>query len=99
MRRLGELWAGRVPLAEAFWTWAVGVGLAVNLAATVVSLGALAGEMPAAVAVAFHLAPTPVNVGLAVAVWRSAGAYEGPQHWADAARAGAVAWAGLLMLL
>lgn len=99
MRRLGDLWAGRLPLAEAFWVWAVGVGLALNLAATAASLGALAAGLPAGLAVALHLVPAPANVALVVAVWRSADAYEGPRHWAEGARVSAIGWVGLLMLI
>ena len=99
MSRLGDLWAGRLPLVEAFWVWAVGVGLAVNLAATALTLGALSAGLPPAAAVAAHLVPAPVNVALAIAVWRSAGRYEGPRRWAEGARVSAVGWAGLLMLL
>lgn len=99
MRRLADLWAGRLPLAEAFWVWAVGVGLVLNLAATAASLAALADGLPAAVVVALHLLPVPANVALAVAVWRSATAYEGSTFWADGARVSAIGWAGLLMLI
>lgn len=48
---------------------------------------------------AFHLAPAPINLALAVAVWRSAGTYEGPRQWVEAARVSAIGWTGLLMLL
>ena len=99
MRRLGDLWAGRLPLAEAFWVWLVGAGLALNVAATALSLGALAADLPAAVALALHLAPAPVDVALAIAVWRSARAYEGPAFWADGARVSAIGVAGLLVLV
>lgn len=99
MSRLGDFWAGRLPLAEAFWTWAVAGGLALNVAATGLTLAALAAELPPALAVAVHLAPAPLNVALAVAVWRSAARYDGPRAWAEAARAAAVAWAALLMLI
>ncbi len=99
MRRLADLWAGRLPLAEAFWVWAVGCGLVLNLAATFLMLAVLTAELPAALALALNFAPAPANVALAIAVWRSANAYEGPQHWADAGRAAGVAWAAFLMLV
>lgn len=99
MSRLGALWAGRLPLAEAFWLWAVAGGLALNLAASALTLAALAAGLPGGLAVAVHLLPAPVNAVLAVGVWRSAARYEGPHHWAEGARVSAVAWAGLLMLI
>ena len=99
MSRLGALWAGRLPLAEAFWVWAIGVGLMVNVAATALGLGALAAGLPALVAVALHLVPAPANVALAIAVWRSARHYDGPRHWAEGAQVSAIGWAGLLMLV
>lgn len=99
MTRPGDLWAGRLPLGEAFWVWLVGVGLAVNVATTGLGLAALAADLPGAVALAFHLAPAPLNVALAVAVWRSARGYEGPAFWADGARVSAIGWAAFLMLV
>lgn len=98
MSRMAALWAGRLPLVEAFWLWAVGGGLALNLGATFLMLALLTAELPAALALAVNFAPVPANVALAVGVWRSADRYEGPRHWADAARAGGVAWAAFLML-
>lgn len=99
MRRLADLWHGRLPLAEAFWVWAVCAGLILNVAATALMLAALAADLPGGVALAVHLVPAPYNVAVAIAVWRSAGRYEGPQFWADMARTGAIAWAICLMLL
>ena len=99
MARLADLWHGRLPLAEAFWVWAVAVGLALNLGTTVAMLALIAADLPAGLALAVHLLPAPYNVAVAVGVWRSAGGYAGPQFWADMARAGGVAWALFLMML
>lgn len=99
MSRLGDVLAGRLPLAETFWTWAVGLGLAVNVAATALSLAALAADLPPAAALALHFAPVPCNIALVVAVWRSAARYAGPRRRAEAARMAVVAWAALLTLL
>lgn len=99
MSRLADFWNGRLPLAEAFWVWAVFVGLTLNVAATGLTLAALAAQLPPAAALAIHLAPAPLDVALAVGVWRSAGRYAGPRHRADMARAAAVVWAGVLTLV
>lgn len=99
MRRLADLWAGRLPLGEAFWIWAVGVGLALNVTASAAMLGMLAVDLPGALALAIHLAPAPYNVAVAIAVWRSAAAYEGPPGNAAAARVAVLAWAAFLMLI
>ena len=93
MRALSDLWAGRLPLAAAFWTWAVLVGIAVNGLATAGTLAVLAADLPAALAVSVHLLPVPYNVACVVGVWRSAGRYGGPTYWAEAARIGVLVWA------
>jgi len=95
---LADLWAGRLPLAAAFWTWGVAVGGAVNLAATAGAMAVVAAGLPALAALAVHLLPVPYNMAIAVGVWRSAGRYEGPQLWVDLARVGAVALAAGLTL-
>lgn len=98
MRKLADLWAGRLPLAEAFWTHAVLIGLAVNLAATAASLGALAAGLSAALVLAIHLAPLPYTLACATGVWRSAGRHPGPELWAQTARAAVLIWSVLLVL-
>ena len=99
MSRLADLWAGRLPLAEAFWSWAAVVGIAVNAAATAGTFAVIAADLPAWLALVVHLVPLPYNAAIAVGVWRSAAHYQGPRHWADAARAVVLVWAALLTLL
>ena len=55
----------------------------------------LSGEASTALGTAVYFLPTPYNLFMVVAVWRSAGRYEGPDHWADLARIAAVVWAVL----
>ena len=98
MRALADLWAGRLPLAVAFWTHAVALCLAVNAAATVGSMAAISAGLSGAVALAVHLLPVPYTVACAAGVWRSAGRYEGAPLLAETARAVAVFWAGLMVL-
>jgi len=98
MRALGDLWSGRLGLAEAFWTWAVLIGLTVNAVTTAASLAVIAADGPGGLALALHLLPLPFNTAIAVGVWRSSAAFDGEQQWADLARVAAIAWAALLTL-
>ncbi len=80
------LWAGELPLRQAFWQYAVGYGLVINLVTSLAFLALLTNDANVAlVALAFAL-PIPYNFVMAVAVWRSADRYSGPKTWADLAR-------------
>jgi hypothetical protein len=83
---LGRLWRGDLPLPEAFWTWAVAGGLAVNLLSILALLILVTRDQPVAALVAGHAVSLPYNIVVGVGVWRSAGRYGGPPHWARAAR-------------
>jgi hypothetical protein len=50
-------------------------------------------------AIGVFLLPVPYVVVAVVGVWRSASAYEGPEHWAKLARTAAVLWGGLMVLI
>ncbi len=92
------LWAGEVPLRQAFWQYAVGYGLLINLVTSLAFLVLLTNdENIALVALAFAL-PIPYNVVMAVAVWRSANRYAGSETWADLARIGTVIWMVVLTI-
>jgi hypothetical protein len=79
--RLRDLWAGRLPLVDAFWTCQVFWGGLINIGATLAGLALLAGGpsagldegLTAIAAAGLHLAPMPYNVIVLVGVWRSAG--------------------------
>ncbi len=86
------LWAGEVPLARAFWGYAIAGGLALNLATTALSLALFAADAPTVLAVAALALPVPYNVFVCVAVWRSAERYGGERRWADLARVAIVLW-------
>ena len=90
------LWKGHLPLARAFWEFAVLYLALINLLATVAALAALAVNLPAALAVGTFLLPIPCIIVAVVGVWRSAAAYTGPRHWATLARLAAVLWGGLM---
>jgi hypothetical protein len=86
MTKLRSLWFGELPLGEAFWTWAISIGLLVNLTTTVLFLIMITLDRPWA-ALFFGYAPSvPYNALATVGVWRSAARYQGPAAHADLAR-------------
>jgi hypothetical protein len=93
------LWSGQLPLARAFWEFAVVYAGLANLCATFAAFAVVAADLPGAVAVGVFLLPVPYIVVAVVGVWRSADAYAGPPHWATLARIGAVLWGGLMALI
>ena len=90
---LCRLWAGRLPLGTAFWWYAIVWGTAFNVAATLLAMALLAADLSAVLAVGVAALPIPYNLLALVAVWRSAGTYEGPRLWADLARVLSLVWA------
>jgi hypothetical protein len=99
MRLLRALWKGQLPLAQAFWEYAVVYVALANLLATIVAFAVVAADLPAALAVAVFLLPIPYILVAVVGVWRSAAAYVGPPHWASLARTAAVLWGGLMAVI
>ena len=86
MKKLRSLWLGELPLNEAFWTWAICVGLLVNVATSALFLAMLTADRPWA-ALLFGYAPSiPYNLLAVVGVWRSAKRYQGPAGYAELAR-------------
>jgi hypothetical protein len=82
---IARLWRGDLPLAEAFWNWAVLGGLLVNISTTIGFLWlVMAGQ--AAAAYVLHVLPLPYNLVVGVGVWRAAGRPEADPRWAGAAR-------------
>lgn len=63
-------WRGQVPLAVLLWRDMVGIGTAVNLAASILALAAVMQEAPGWLAVALHLLPMPYNLFLCAVLWR-----------------------------
>jgi hypothetical protein len=96
---LRRLWAGQVPLGQAFWTFAMLGGTALNAAATLLAMALLAMDAPGVLAALIFALPIPYNLLMVVAVWRSAAAYAGPRLWADVARLAIVAWTVLACAL
>ena len=93
------LWNGQIPLARAFWEYAILWGTTLNIAAT---FGALAGfvlGLPDVLAFAVHLLPLPYVFVAVVGVYRSAARYAGAPFWARAAEVAIVIWVGLMVLV
>lgn len=96
MIRLRALWSGDLPLGEAFWTYAVGVGLAVNLITSLLFLVLISWDHPLAALFVGYALSVPYNIVALVGVWRSASRYDGPRTHADLARI--VSLVGLVLL-
>ena len=86
MAKLRSLWLGELPLGEAFWTWAIGIGLLVNLTTSVLFLALITADRPWAALFVGYALSVPYNLLAAVGVWRSAARYEGPVGHAEIAR-------------
>jgi len=72
VRFFADRWNGDVPLGRLFWYDLLVVASAINVAATLASLGLLAAKVPLAAALGVHASPIPYNLFLAFAVWRTA---------------------------
>lgn len=81
-----RLWRGEVPLADAFWSWAVIGGFAVNLASTFASLALFTQGRTMEALAAGHVVAVPYNLLAGVGVWRAAARYDGPAGLARAAK-------------
>jgi hypothetical protein len=62
MAKLRSLWLGRLPLDEAFCTWAIGIGLLVNLASSALFLALITAERPWAALNVGYVLSVPYNV-------------------------------------
>ena len=97
-RRISDLWNGRVPLARAFWDYAIIYGSFANLLATGAGLAMIVLGWPALLAVVVYFLPMPYNFLMVVAVWRSAARYQGDAIWAQLARGAILIWAAIATL-
>ncbi len=86
MTKLRALWAGDVPLGEAFWTYAIGIGLLVNLITSGLFLALITFDRPWSALLVGYALPVPYNVLALVGVWRAAARYRGAAGRADLAR-------------
>jgi hypothetical protein len=99
LRRITDLWRGSLPLADAFWTYAIFWGFLINMAATLTTLGLVVADVPGWLAALVHFTPLPWNLLVLVAVWRSAGRPEVSEPLRLVARGVIVAWSGFLTLI
>ncbi len=91
MTGIRRLWTGELPLEEAFWTWAVVVGLVINATTSAIFWTLmLADRAVAALLIGYGLS-VPYNVIAVVGVWRAADRYGGNHRWGDLARIAVVA--------
>ncbi len=86
MNILRRLWRGELALADAFWSWAVLGGLAINLATSAALLVLIMQDRPILAFIAGYAPSVPYNVVVSVGVWRSAALYAGERRWAELAR-------------
>lgn len=78
MQTLRRLWQGELPLAEAFWTWAVLVGIAVNILTSFLFLICITIDQTLLALLAGYGLSIPYNVVALIGVWRSADREQGP---------------------
>jgi hypothetical protein len=86
---MADLWRGQLPLAVTFWLF--GVAALAALEGLFVYLGiahptGTIGVRTALTFLALNAATAVYWIFVSVAIWRSAGAYEGPQLWSLLAR-------------
>lgn len=93
---LRRLWAGDLPLGEAFWTYAVTGGIAVNVVTTFLFLMFMAMEQTLLAALAGYGLSIPYNVVATVGVWRAAARETGDRLRADIYRVATLV--GMLLL-
>jgi hypothetical protein len=98
MTNLIRLWRGELALGQAFWTWAVFGGLAVNLATSGLFLFLMINGHPVAAFIAGYAPSIPYNIVATVGVWRAAGRYPGDRQWADLARVATIIGMAVLTL-
>ena len=103
MTRLADLWAGRLSLSTAFWSYAVFWGFFVNVAAIALSLVLVLAAAPSGnasqvnwpiyFAVLANVLPIFFNVAVLVGVWRSADRPENSTVLSISAKVAIAAWA------
>ena len=98
MSKLSTLWGGEYALSDAFWTWAVTMGLLVNVVTSVLFLILITQDLPWAALLIGYGISLPYNVVATVGVWRAAARYDGPAIHADLARVATLALMAALSL-
>lgn len=71
MGALGRLWRGAMPLADAFWTWAVAIGFVINGGTSIACYVLLIADRPVAALIVGYLLSIPFNIVATIGVLRS----------------------------
>ena len=101
MAGLRRLWSGALPLEQAFWSYAVLGGIAVNAVTSLVSLILFAADQIFVALLVGYGLSLPYNLGVVVGVWRSAARVAPEQSASDRRRADlyrAVTLVGMVLL-
>lgn len=99
MSKLRTLWQGDYPLADAFWTWVITVGLLVNVTTSLLFLVMITRDQPWVAGLLGYGVSLPYNFVAIVGVWRAAGRYEGPTIYAVLARGSTLVLLAVLSLI
>ncbi len=83
MTVIGRLWRGEIPLASAFWDWAVIGGLLVNLGTSFPAYLLLTKDLTLPAMLVSYGLSLPYNLLVTVGVWRSADRHPGDRRSAD----------------
>ena len=94
--RLLRLWRGEIPLEEAFWTYAVIGGIAVNVFTSLAFLILISMDLPLAALIAGYAVSLPYNLVAAMGVCRAAARDEG--HSQSAKYYPLITLAGMVLL-
>lgn len=83
-----DLWRGDVPLVMTWWVFGVVVGICFTIAYAFIEyqMSGLSEGLGPVFIIGFLLTYFAYVVFINVAVWRSAGKYRGPKHWAILAK-------------
>lgn len=79
---LASRWRGEVPFLRLFVTDTLVVGTLINIATTAAAVLLLGAAVPDWLAVSVHFLPTPYNIFLFLAVWRTSEKRAVPFAWA-----------------
>lgn len=90
MKSLQAFWRGDLPLAEAFWTWTVTIGLLVNLSTTIAFLTLISLDRTWAALFVGYAFSVPYNIMAVIGTWRSADRYQGQNVYADLGRGASI---------
>lgn len=81
-----RLWRGELPLAKAFWGWAVVGAVVVNGVTTGLFIALLSYDLPVLALLVGYGLSVPYNIVALVGVWRAADRHPGQRVLAEIAR-------------